>query len=155
MKTSMSLPQPDLSRTVGSRATPVLEQSIGDTLRVAAERWPDRTALIEGEAEVSRRARWSYAELLAGAERRAWTFLSAFAEGDAVAIWAPNCAEWVFLELGAALAGITLVTVNPAYLASELAHVLKQSCAKGLIMVATSSRTRSHRGGRGSAQRPA
>ena len=35
--------------------------------------------------------------------------------------------EWALIEFGAALAGVTLVTVNPAYLANELAFVLKQS----------------------------
>jgi fatty-acyl-CoA synthase len=42
----------------------------------------------------------------------------------------------VQIELGAALAGITLVTVNPAYLASELTYVLKQSQASGIIVEA-------------------
>jgi fatty-acyl-CoA synthase len=38
------------------------------------------------------------------------------------------------VEFGAALAGLTLVTVNPAYLAEELAFVLKQSRARGIIV---------------------
>jgi AMP-binding enzyme len=98
VKTSTSLPHLALSQHVGDDATPVLELTIGDALRYAAERCPDRPALVEGDPDVSRRTRWSYAELLAGAERRAWTFLGAFRPGDAVAVWAPNCAEWVFLE---------------------------------------------------------
>ena len=51
-----------------------------------------------------------------------------------VAVWAANCPEWVLIEFGAALAGITLVTVNPAYLAKELAYVLTQSKAVGLLV---------------------
>lgn len=70
-----------------------------------------------------------------GAQERAWALLEKFRPGDFVAIWAPNCPEWVLLELGAALAGVTLVTINPAYRASELAHVLRQSEAKGLILI--------------------
>jgi len=38
------------------------------------------------------------------------------------------------IELGAALAGLTLVTVNPAYLGEELAFVLRQSRARGIIV---------------------
>jgi fatty-acyl-CoA synthase len=38
------------------------------------------------------------------------------------------------LEYGAALAGLTLVTVNPAYLAAELSYVLRQSRAAGLVL---------------------
>jgi fatty-acyl-CoA synthase len=55
-------------------------------------------------------------------------------------VWAPNRPEWIFLELGAALAGLVLVTVNPAYRAAELAYVLRQSRAKGLFLA------REHRG---------
>src|SRR5262249_47285515 len=36
---------------------------------------------------------------------------------------------------GAALAGVALVTVNPAYRAAELAYVLKQSRAAGIFLV--------------------
>src|SRR5262249_24260670 len=36
---------------------------------------------------------------------------------------------------GAALAGLTLVTVNPAYRSEELAYVLRQSRARGLFLV--------------------
>src|SRR5919204_75593 len=43
--------------------------------------------------------------------------------------------EWVLLEFGAALAGVTLVTVNPAYRASELTFVLKQSRTSGIFLV--------------------
>lgn len=42
---------------------------------------------------------------------------------------APNCPEWVLLEFGAALAGLTLVTVNPALRPREVGYVLGQSRA--------------------------
>ena len=38
------------------------------------------------------------------------------------------------MEFGAALAGLTLVTVNPALRAGEVAHVLGQSRAQGLVL---------------------
>ena len=40
---------------------------------------------------------------------------------------APNGPEWLFLQYGAALAGLTLVTLNPALRPSELHHVLRDS----------------------------
>ena len=52
-----------------------------------------------------------------------------------MAVWAPNIAEWVILEYGAALAGLVLVTVNPAYQAEELRYVLRQSRSAGLFYV--------------------
>jgi fatty-acyl-CoA synthase len=51
-----------------------------------------------------------------------------------VAVWAPNSPEWVILEFAAALAGLVLVTVNPAYQGDELAHVLGHSEADGLFI---------------------
>jgi fatty-acyl-CoA synthase len=50
-------------------------------------------------------------------------------------VWAAYSPEWVLLEFGAALAGLTLVTVNPAYLANELDYVLRQSRAVGLFVM--------------------
>jgi fatty-acyl-CoA synthase len=60
--------------------------------------------------------------------------LTRFSRGEHVAIWAANCPEWVLIEFGAALAGITLVTVNPNYLGEELAYVLGQSTASGILV---------------------
>jgi fatty-acyl-CoA synthase len=103
-------------------------------LRQAAVTWPDRPALVEGVADPAVRRRWTFSALLADAERVARALLARFSPGEHVAVWAPNCAEWVLLEYGAALAGLTLVTVNPAYLAAELAYVLRQSRAVGLVL---------------------
>ena len=60
--------------------------------------------------------------------------LGRFAPGERVAIWAPNCPEWLLTEFGAALAGLTLVTVNPALRGREVAHVLGQSRAHGVVV---------------------
>ncbi len=134
MQSATSMPHGAVALVRGSTTPPTLEISIGDALRDAAKRWPHRTALVAGEADPARRDRWTFAELLVESEKRAWALLSAFRRADAVAIWAPNCPEWVLLEFGAALAGVTLVTVNPACVASELSHVLRQSGARGLIL---------------------
>jgi fatty-acyl-CoA synthase len=50
-------------------------------------------------------------------------------------VWAPNLPEWVILEYAAGLAGLVLVTVNPAFRAAELAYVLNQSGAAGIFLV--------------------
>ena len=123
------------AKTSGSSLVPLLSGSIGDALRDAARRWPERIALVDGVGSALQRTRWTYRQLLQQAERYARALLDEFRVGDAVAIWSPNCPEWVFVEFGAALAGLTLVTVNPAYLAPELRHVLGQSDAAGLIFV--------------------
>ncbi len=78
--------------------------------------------------------RWTYVGLLADAERLALALLTRYAPGERIAVWAPNLPEWVILEYAAALAGLTLVTANPAYKARELRYVLTQSRSRGLFM---------------------
>jgi fatty-acyl-CoA synthase len=125
--------RPPSHQPVGS-SRPVLETTVGGVLREAAERAADVAALVEGTPDPSSRRRWSYADLLADSERVARALLGRFAPGERVAVWAPNCAEWLLLEFGAALAGLTLVTVNPALRAGEVAYVLGQSRAQGLVL---------------------
>jgi acyl-CoA synthetase (AMP-forming)/AMP-acid ligase II len=108
--------------------TPILETTVGGVLRAAAWRAPDRVALIDGDR------RWTYGELLDEAERAARGLLSRFAPGEPVAVWAGNGPDWVLLEFAAGLAGLTLVTVNPAYQAEELAHVLGHCGARGVFL---------------------
>jgi fatty-acyl-CoA synthase len=109
-------------------STPILGTTVGGVLRAAAGRAPDRVALIYGDR------RWTYAGLLAEAERAARALLTRFEPGEPVAVWAGNGPDWVVLEFAAGLAGLTLVTVNPAYQAQELAHVLGHSGARGVFL---------------------
>ena len=53
--------------------------------------------------------------------------------GDRVAIWAPNCAEWVLAALGAVGAGALLVPLNTRYKGAEAAYILQQSGARMLF----------------------
>jgi fatty-acyl-CoA synthase len=91
--------------------------------------------LIAGVPDPAGRRRISYAELLSEAERAARALLGRFAPGERIAVWAPNSPQWIVLQFGAALAGMTLVTVNPLYRAAELRHVLGQSRAAGVFLV--------------------
>ncbi len=115
-------------------SVPLRETTIGSVLREAAERAPGQTALIDGDLDRPDRRQWTYPELLAAAEAAARALLTRFAPGERVAVCSPNCPEWVILEFGAALAGLVLVTVNPAYRGDELAHVLGDSAADGLFL---------------------
>ena len=55
--------------------------------------------------------------------------------GDRVAIWAPNCAEWVVAALGAVGAGALLVPLNTRFKGAEAAYILRQSGARMLFTV--------------------
>src|SRR5499433_1106539 len=98
---------------------PVLETTVGGVLRAAAAADPDMTAMVAGVPDPAARHRWTYAQLLAEAEQAARVLTARFAPGERVAVWAPNLPEWVILEYAAALAGLVLVTVNPAYRPTE------------------------------------
>ena len=114
---------------------PVTDTTVGDLLRQAAQAAPETTALVAGMPDPSQRRRWTYAELLADSEATARALLARFEPGERVAVWAPNIPEWVILEMAAGLAGLVLVTVNPAYRPAELQYVLRQSRASGVFLV--------------------
>jgi fatty-acyl-CoA synthase len=113
----------------------VRETTVGGILREAANAAADQPALIGGHPDPAERRRWSYDELLQDAERCADALLGRFETGERIAVWAPNVPEWEIVEFGAALAGMILVTVNPAYKPGELKYVLEQSGSSGIFFM--------------------
>ncbi|MEU4311059.1 AMP-binding protein [Nocardia sp. NPDC024068] len=113
---------------------PILDISVGQLLREAAAEVPDGLALVSVAPE--RRARiWTYAELRDDAEHAAAWLLDRFRPGEHIAVWAPNVPEWLVLQYGAALAGLVLVTTNPALRGPELEYALDKSHAAGVFFV--------------------
>lgn len=110
---------------------PVLDLSVGELLRHAAADEPERPVLVSIAADREPRT-WTYAQLLADAEHAAAWLLQRFRPGDHIAVWAPNLPEWVVLQYGAALAGLVLVTANPALRGEELTYLLRQSRSAGV-----------------------
>lgn len=111
----------------------VVESTVASLLRETAARQPDATALLEPADEGGRR--WTYRELEAAADARAYRLLEMFEPGERIALWAPTSADWLLTEYAAALAGLVLVTVNPALQVAELRHVLSASGAVGVVLV--------------------
>jgi fatty-acyl-CoA synthase len=134
----------DLAYWPADTGQPVLELTTGDLLRQAAADAGEQTALVEvappdapslsGADRTDRR--WTYRELLAEAEQCAHWLLTRFAPGERITVWAPNIPEWIVLQYGAALAGIVVVTANPALRAAELRYVLEQSRSSALFHTA-------------------
>jgi long-chain acyl-CoA synthetase len=56
-------------------------------------------------------------------------------KGDKFAIMVPNCLQYPVALFGALLAGLTVVNVNPLYTSRELEHQLKDSGAKGMLII--------------------
>ena len=109
------------------RTVELQRTTVGELLRRASAEVPDRVALVAGDPDVQDRERWTYAELLQIAEEVAAALLDRMEPGERLAVWEANRPEWVMLQMGAALAGIVLVTVNPQYRAEELRYVLQQA----------------------------
>lgn len=130
----MTCPSLLLSSWPASAGRALRNVSIGEALREAAADAPNAIALIEGAPGRERR-QWTYTALLEQAQTAARALLCRFQPGERVAVWANNIPEWVLFEYAAALAGITIVTVNPALRAEELHHVLAQSRADGIILI--------------------
>jgi fatty-acyl-CoA synthase len=118
------------SYTSGTSDAPLLGRTIGEDLLAAAARFGDHDALVDCPTG----RRWTYTELAEWARSVASGLLSrGVRKGDRVAIWSPNCAEWVAVQYGTALIGAILVNINPAYRTSELEYVLRQSGARTLF----------------------
>lgn len=110
--------------------------TIGAMLRASTARAPDQPAMKSLGYDGAVLRTWTYGELLRDTERLARALASRHAEGARVAAYANNVPEWVLLELACGLAGVTLVTVNPAYQKRELKYVLEQSRSEAIYYVA-------------------
>ena len=109
--------------------------TIGGMLLSSAAKAPGSMALKELGFDGKVGRTWTYAELMADSGRLARALASRHGEGARIAVFANNVAEWVLLELACGLAGVILVTVNPAYQKRELKYVLEQSRSEAIYYV--------------------
>ena len=125
--------QDKLSQAAGATSPALIEQTIGAFFTDMAQRQGEREALVSRHQGV----RLSYTQLLAKARQLASALLrSGLQPGDRVGIWAHNHAEWVYMQLGTALAGLVLVNINPAYRTSEVEYALNKVGCKLLVTMA-------------------
>ena len=100
-----------------------------ELLSRAARRWGGKTAIIDGERT------FTYAELESLTDNLAAGLASlGVARGERVAVFAPNCAEFVIAFYGVLKAGAIATTVNSGYREREVAHQLNDSGARTLIV---------------------
>ena len=102
----------------------------------AAARFGEAEAVVDLHGPGGSVTRWSFdqlAEEVATATRA--VMAHGVERGERVAIWAPNCAEWIVAALGAVGAGAVLVPLNTRYKGSEAAYILRASGARLLFTV--------------------
>jgi len=104
---------------------PFGERTLSEYLRERARAHPDRIALAFYGAE------WTYAELDAQSDRFAALLHARGAQpGDRVAVFLPNCPQFLIAFYGALKAGCVHVPVNPLFKEMELAYELEDSGAR-------------------------
>jgi fatty-acyl-CoA synthase len=119
------------------------ETTVGDVLIEWARRTPFRTACADANFGGGRlgdgppRA-WTFEALRDDAATLAGALLSRYEPGERIALWAPPCAEGVLLQFAAALAGLVLVRIDPAWPARGMARILEISESAGLFVLAES-----------------
>jgi fatty-acyl-CoA synthase len=114
-------------------SVPLVDYTLGELLRVRAGEHPEHTALVGARSGTGETDRLSYAQLWAEACRAATGIRDLAKPGDFVALWAPNVVEWPVIEFGAALAGVTLVALNPVLRLEELDYALRHSGSTVLL----------------------
>jgi fatty-acyl-CoA synthase len=123
-----------------STGEPLLETTVGDLLDRRADELSTREAIVYScypEFGGALDIRWTYQEYRERANAVARGLMAlGLSKGDHIAVWAANLPEWLLLQMGAAKAGLVLVTVNPAYRAQELEYVLKQGDVVALFFMA-------------------
>ncbi len=114
----------------GADEPQLIEHTIGEALALAAARWGEQEALVSVEQGIG----WTFADLLDRADRLAAGLLALGLEpGERIGIWAPNCVEWTLTQFAAARAGLILVTINPAYRATEAAFTIAKAGLSAVV----------------------
>ncbi|MCV7231639.1 long-chain fatty acid--CoA ligase [Mycobacterium branderi] len=106
--------------------------SIPRMVLASAQRFGAADAVVDLDAGV----RWNFADV---AERMIESVRAAMAAGvgpgDRVALWAPNCADWIMAALGVLGAGAILVPLNTRFKGPEAGYILRKSGAKAVLTV--------------------
>jgi len=104
-------------------------QTIPEMVLSAADRFGDAEAVVDGPL------RYTFTELVERIRCAAGAFADlGIDKGDRVAIWAPNCAEWIIAAFGLLAAGGVLVPVNTRFKTEEADDIIVRSGAKAVLV---------------------
>lgn len=105
-----------------------LPLTIPHAAAAAAQRWGDAPALLEN-GDV-----WSFAKLWTECTRAAAAYHAhGIKPGDRVAIWAPNCRDWVVAAIGSMILGAAIVPLNTRLKGREAGDILRRTGARLLV----------------------
>uniref|UniRef100_A0A8D3D5C2 Medium-chain acyl-CoA ligase ACSF2, mitochondrial n=1 Tax=Scophthalmus maximus TaxID=52904 RepID=A0A8D3D5C2_SCOMX len=114
----------------GTSTISLLPLTVGQSLDSAAERWPDREAVVFLQDGI----RKTFAQFQQDVDKAAAGLLAlGLKRGDRLGVWGPNTYEWVLFQFASAKAGIILVSLNPAYQVKEVEFTLKKVQCKAVV----------------------
>ena len=114
------------------------EMTLQDLLPAASEKYPERTAMILTMAAAGRLFSYpvSYGRLKRDVDRFAASLQKrGVRPGDRVALFMPNCPQFVIAYLGAVRAGAIVVPFNPLYSVRETEYQLKDCGATAAVVL--------------------
>jgi fatty-acyl-CoA synthase len=104
-------------------------ETLPDVIDAAAERLPDRVALIWDDELIT------YGQLVKRAANVAGGLKAlGFGPGDRIALWLPNVPAYVILLLACARLGVAAVAINTRFGAGEVADIAGRAGAKALAL---------------------
>ena len=104
-------------------------QTIPEMVLSAADRFGDAEAVVDGPL------RLTFAQVVERIRCAAGAFADlGIDQGERVAIWAPNSAEWIISAFGLLTAGGVLVPVNTRFKADEAGDIIARSGAKAVLV---------------------
>ena len=119
--------------TLSETAEPWIDGlTIGQVLRETAKKFPTQDAVVF--CGLGYRLSWSSFDTEVDRVARSLLALG-LRRGDHFGVWATNVPEWVTLQFATARIGAVLVTINPSYRTSELAHAVRQADLWGLALI--------------------
>ena len=118
------------TETVTSARMDPLACTLPELIATATARYGPALAIRDGDVDVT------YDQLGERVDQAARALVtSGVAAGDTVAVWAPNCWQWVVAGLAVSRAGALLVPVNTRFKGPEAAYVLARARVKILFVV--------------------
>ncbi|SUZ47253.1 uncharacterized protein METZ01_LOCUS107, partial [marine metagenome] len=102
---------------------------VHDILTKASLKFPDKTAIIDGDSSYTFSELEEYSAQFSGALKTLGV-----SKGDRVGILAPNCAEFVIAFHGISRSGAIVSTLNSGYREREIAHQVEDSGCKILVV---------------------
>ncbi|KAI0380887.1 large subunit of L-aminoadipate-semialdehyde dehydrogenase [Hypomontagnella monticulosa] len=110
--------------------------SIHERFQASAEKYPDRTCVLETKSSTHPERRFTYRQIFEASNTLAWYLHNAgITNGDVVMIWAHRSVDLVIALMGTLASGATMTVLDPAYPPARQKIYLEVSQPRALIKI--------------------